>query len=282
MYLQMKHRQQPFTCLTLVAGAVVMLVPLAWMVLTSLKTFPEVLAYPPAWLPAAPQWNNYRQAFTEFNVARYFWNSIVVTTLTLAGTLVSCTLAAYAFVCLPWRGKNIVFALLLSTLMLPGQVTIIPVFRLFVKLGWVNTYWPLVLPAWLGGNVFGIFLLRQFFKTIPRDYVEAARIDGASEWRILWSVFVPLARPALLTVAVFTFVWSWNDLWGPLLYLHDDRLYTLPIGLVNFIGICGRAEGTPWQLVMAVTTVMMVPVIVLFFFAQKRFIEGIATTGIKG
>ena len=267
--------------LTLIVGSVVMLMPLAWMLLTSLKTFDEVLASPPRWLPARPQWGNYVEAMTGFDFLRYLGNSALLAVAAILGTLVSASLAAYAFACLKARGKNVLFALLLSTMMLPGQVTIIPLFQWFVKLGLINTYWPLVLPNWLGTNVFAIFLLRQFFVTIPPDYVEAARIDGASELRILWSIFLPLSRPVLLTVTVFTFIWSWNDLWGPLIYLHDESLYTMPIGLLNFIGLAGRAQGSPWHLVMAVSTVMMVPVIVVFFLAQKRFIEGIATTGIK-
>ena len=265
----------------LLGGACVMLLPLAWMVLTSLKSFDEVLASPPAWLPREPRWENYREALTRFDFIRFFGNSVIVAALTVLGTLVSCTLAAYAFARLNTRGSSILFAVLLSTAMLPAQVTVIPLFAWFSTLGWVNTFLPLVLPAWFGTNVFAIFLLRQFFRAVPRDYAEAARVDGASELRILWSVYVPLSKPALLTVAVFSFLWSWNDLWGPLLYLHDESKYTLPIALLNFVGLAGQARGTPWQSVMAVSTVMMLPVVVIFFLAQRRFIEGIATSGIK-
>jgi ABC-type glycerol-3-phosphate transport system permease component len=265
----------------LLGGACVMLMPLAWMVLTSLKSFEEVLASPPAWLPREVRWENYREALTRFDFIRFFGNSVIVAALTVLGTLVSCTLAAYAFARLNTRGSSALFAVLLSTAMLPAQVTVIPLFAWFSALGWVNTFLPLVLPAWLGTNVFAIFLLRQFFRAVPRDYAEAARVDGASELRILWSVYVPLSKPALLTVAVFSFLWSWNDLWGPLLYLHDETKYTLPIALLNFVGLAGQARGTPWQSVMAVSTVMMLPVVVIFFLAQRRFIEGIATSGIK-
>ncbi|HEY3332865.1 MAG TPA: carbohydrate ABC transporter permease [Capsulimonadaceae bacterium] len=265
----------------LVIGSIAMLLPLGWMLLTSLKTFPEVLAYPPVWWPAHPQWNNYIEAFRQFHFAGYLRNSLFLVALNVTGTLVSCTMAAYAFAFLEWRHKNILFGLLLSSMMLPGQVTVIPLFQLYVKLHWINTYWPLTIPSWLGCNVFGIFLLRQFFLTIPKDYLNAARIDGASEWLILRKVIIPMASPALLTVGVFTFVGSWNDLWGPLIFLHDERLYTLPVGLMNFIGMAGTAEGTPWHLMMAVATTMMLPIVMLFFFAQKSFIEGIATAGIK-
>lgn len=273
---------QSSTYLVLCMGSVVMLMPLAWMVLTSLKSYDEVIASPPTWMPRELKWGNYAEALTTFDFGRYLRNSLLVCVLTIAGTLLSCSLAAYAFTCLRARGRDLLFAVLLSTLMLPSQVTIIPLFKLFVKLGWINTFLPLIVPSWLGTNVFGIFLLRQFFRAIPKDYVEAARIDGASELRILMSIFVPLSKPVLLTITVFSFIGSWNDLWGPLIYLHDERLFTMPIGLLNFIGTQWQAQGSPWHLVMAVSTVMMIPIVVIFFVAQKRFIEGIATAGIKG
>ena len=273
---------------TLTCGALVMLIPLTWMVLTSLKTFVEVLQEPTRWIPALAQWSNYRVVFEEFEFGRYLLNSIFVTTMTIAGTLTSCSLAAYAFVFIEVRFKGMIFAALLSTMLLPAQVTIIPLFKFFASIGWVNTYLPLIVPHWLGLNVFGIFLLRQFFLTIPKGYIEAARMDGASELRILWDVVVPLSTPVLLTVTVFTFLGSWNDLFGPLIYLHDESLYTMPIGLFSFIAKAGVLEGgggtqvTPWNLVMSLTTVMIVPVIIVFFLAQKRFIEGVAASGIKG
>ena len=270
------------TYTVLAVGSIVMLTPLAWMLITSLKSFDEVIASPPVWWPERLRWANYREALTTFDFSRYLFNSLFVCVATIAGTLVSCSLAAYAFACLRARGRDVVFALLLGTMMLPGQVTVIPLFKLFASIGWVNTFWPLVVPSWLGTNVFAIFLLRQFFRAVPRDYVEAARIDGAGELRILWSIFVPLSKPVLLTVTVFAFIASWNDLWGPLIYLHDERLFTMPVGLLNFVGTSGRAQGSPWHLVMAVSTVMMIPIVILFFLAQRRFIEGIATSGIKG
>ena len=266
----------------LIGGSMVMLVPLAWMLLTSLKSFDEVIASPPVWLPRKPIWGNYAEALTTFDFSRYLFNSLLICVLTIVGTLISCSLAAYAFACLRARGRNVIFALLLSTMMLPAQVTIIPLFKLFAAIGWINTFYPLIVPSFFATNVFAIFLLRQFFLVVPRDYIEAARIDGASELRILWSIFVPLSKPVLLTVAVFSFIGSWNDLWGPLIYLHDDAKFTMPIGLLNFICTSNRASGSPWHLVMAVSTVMMVPIVILFFLAQKRFIEGITTSGVKG
>ena len=272
----------------LVGGAMLMLFPLAWMVMTSLKSFTEVLQEPMKWIPDRSQWNNYLVVFREFEFGRFLWNSVFVTGMTIAGTLVSCSAAAYAFVFIRVRFKGPIFAALLATMMLPGQVTILPLFKFFAQIGWVNTYYPLIVPHWLGANVFGIFLLRQFFLTIPQGYIEAARMDGASELRILWHVVVPLSTPVLLTVTVFTFLASWNDLFGPLIYLHDERLYTMPVGLFYFIAKAGMITGgggtqvTPWNLVMALTTVMIVPVIIVFFLAQKRFIEGISASGIKG
>jgi multiple sugar transport system permease protein len=267
--------------LVLLGGAALMLMPLAWMVLTSLKSFDEVLTSPPKWLPRRLAWENYREALTTFDFVRYFANSAILACLVVTGTLLSCSLAAYAFARLTAPYAALLFAVLLSTTMLPSQVTVIPLFSWFSALGWIDTYLPLILPAWLGTNVFAIFLLRQFFRSIPPAFAEAARVDGASELRILFTIYMPLAKPALLTVAVFTFLWSWNDLWGPLVYLHDESKYTLPIALLNFVGLAGQARGSPWHLVMAVSTVMMIPVVVVFFLAQKRFIEGIAASGVK-
>lgn len=268
--------------MTLFVGAFVMLVPLAWMILTSLKSFPEVLADPPKWLPENPQFSNYQTALGEFHFARFLLNSILITVVSIAGTLVTCTMAAYAFACLEFRGRDKLFGLLLTAMMLPGQVTIIPLFKWYSSLGWINTYAPLMVPPWLATNVFAIFLIRQFFLTLPRDYIEAARLDGASEWTILWTIYVPLSAPVLLTVTIFAFLGSWNDLWGPLIFLHDEHKYTMSVGLLNFIATAGQAQGTPWHLVMAVSCVMMLPIVAIFFLAQRRFIEGIASTGLKG
>jgi ABC-type glycerol-3-phosphate transport system permease component len=170
--------------------------------------------------------------------------------------------------------------------MLPGQVTVIPLFLGFVEIGWINTFLPLILPAWLGQNVFALFLMRQFHRGIPFSLIEAARLDGASELQIIWSVIVPMSRPVLMAITVFAFIWSWNDLFNPLLYLHDERLYTMPIGLLYFISESSATGGgqaqVPWHLVMAVTTIMVLPVILVFFLAQRQFIQSIASAGVKG
>jgi len=266
----------------LLIGTIIMVMPLLWMLLTSLKTFDEVLISPPVWIPKSFQWNNYIESLITFNFTLYLKNSLFLTIMIIIGTLISSSMAAYGFACLNTREGNLIFGILLSTLMLPAQVTIIPLFQLFVKLNWINTYYPFIVPAWLGVNVFAIFLLRQFFKTIPSDYIDAARLDGASELGILIKIFIPLSKPALLTITVFTFIGAWNDLWGPLIFIHNESLFTLPIGLINFIGLSGDVRGTPWQLVMAVSTIMMIPIIIIFFLAQKKFIQGISLTGIKG
>ena len=272
---------------TLTLVALVMLVPLAWMVLTSLKTFPEILRNPPAWLPAAPQWENYRTVWEGFAYYRFFLNSVFVAVMVIAGTVLTCCPAAYAFAFYEVRHKELMFGALLCTLMLPAQVTVIPLFKAFAAIHWVNTYLPLIVPAWLGGNVFGIFLLRQFFRTIPRSFLEAARLDGASEWAILWRLVVPMSLPAVLTVVVFTFLWSWNDLFNPLVYLQSEDLCTLPVGLLYFIARAEQLTGgsigqTPWHLVMTLATVMVLPVIIVFAVVQRRFVEGVAASGVKG
>ncbi len=285
------HRRPPLATVCLYAvlgvGACVMLAPLAWMLLTSLKTYPEILRHPPAWLPADPQWGNYHRVLAGFAYYRFFLNSVFVAVMVIAGTVLTCCPAAYAFAYYDVRHKELIFGALLSTLMLPAQVTVIPLFKAFAAIHWVNTYLPLIVPAWLGGNVFGIFLLRQFFRTIPRSFIEAARLDGASEWAILWRLVVPMSRPAVLTVVVFTFLWSWNDLFNPLVYLQNEELVTLPVGLLYFIARAEQLTGgsigqVPWHLVMTLATVMVAPVIVLFAVVQRRFVEGVAATGVKG
>ncbi len=276
----MRPRLLPALLMTL-AGLAVCLAPLAWMLSTSLKPFDEILKGGFSLVPKAPRAANYSDALSTFDFLRSFRNSTLVAALTVLGTLASSIPAAYAFARLRAWGSNWVFFGLLGTLMLPGQITIIPVFRLFASLGMIDTYAPLILPAWLGTNAFGIFLLRQFFRTLPEETMEAARLDGASEGAILVRIAVPLARPAVVTVAVFAFLGSWNDLWGPLVYLHREERMTLPVALVNFVGSAATAQGTPWQLVMAASVVTVVPAVVLFALCQKSFVSGIANTGLK-
>ncbi len=276
----MKPRLLPALLVTLI-GLAVCLAPLAWMLSTSLKPFDELFKGGFSLLPKSPRPSNYGDALRGFDFLRAFGNSTFVAVLTVIGTLASSIPAAYAFARLRAWGSSWVFNGLFATLMLPGQITIIPVFRLFASLGMVDTYAPLIAPAWLGTNAFAIFLLRQFFRTLPEETMEAARLDGASEGKILLRIAVPLARPAVVTVAVFAFLGSWNDLWGPLVYLHREERMTLPVALVNFVGGAATVQGTPWNLVMAAAVVTVLPAIVLFAICQRSFVAGIANTGLK-
>jgi multiple sugar transport system permease protein len=252
--------------------------PLFWMLSTAFKTDPEVLTYPPKWIPNELMWSNFPEAFVFVPFAAYLRNSAIVSTLSVFGTLLSCTLPAYAFARLQWRGRDPLFILVLSTIMLPYQVTMIPLYVIFNKIGWVNTLRPLIVPAFLG-NPFFIFLLRQFFSGIPKDLSDSARIDGCTELRILGAIILPLARPALMVVALFQFLNSWNAFLGPLIYLNEERLFTVSLGLALMRSAYGLSR---FSLIMAATSLFVIPVIILFFFAQRTFIQGITFTGIKG
>jgi multiple sugar transport system permease protein len=222
------------------------------------------------------KFSNYPRALKAFPFLLFLRNSLLICTLVVLGTLVSCTLAAYGFARVTWPGRNAVFFLVLSTFMIPYMVTLLPMFLLFRYFGWIGTYLPLIVPAFFG-NAFDIFLLRQFFMTIPGELSDAARIDGCSELGILWRIVVPLSTPALATVALMTFIWAWLDFMGPLVYLNDESMYTLALGLSAFLG----KHEADWSGLMAATTVAVIPIIVLFFFAQRTFVKGIALTGMK-
>ncbi len=259
--------------------SVAMLFPFAWLVRSSVMSLNQIFVFPPEWIPRPWLWSNYDEALTEtIPFGRYFMNTLVIVVLVVTGTVISSTLAAYGFARLRWPGRDIVFGIMLSTLMLPYAVTLIPTFIIWSHLGLTNTIIPLTLPAWFGGGMFNIFLLRQFFRTIPRDLDDAARLDGASPPRILWDIIVPLSRPALITVGIFSFLATWNDFLNPLIYLTDDRKYTLALGLAQFKGL----YNSEWGLLMAASTVVLIPTLVLFFIAQRYFIAGIAVTGLKG
>ncbi len=251
--------------------------PFYWLVSTALKPDSQIFAMPPVWIPHPVVWSNYPRALHYIPFALYTWNTVKICLYTVIGTVVSCSLAAYSLARIPWRGRNLVFATLIVSMILPGQVTMIPTFAIFKWLGWIGTILPLTAPAFLG-NAFYIFLLRQFFMTIPRELSEAARMDGCTEFAVYWRVIMPLAKPALVTVGLFTFIGSWNDFLGPLLYLNDERTYTLSMGLQRFVS----QHGAEWAMLMAASTVMTLPIIVIFFLAQRTFIEGVTLTGIKG
>jgi multiple sugar transport system permease protein len=261
----------------LLGGAALMLLPLGWMLSTSLKEAGDVFLYPPAWVPNPVRWANYRDIFTTVPFARFFLNTVVITMLDVVGKTLSCSLVAFSFARLRWRGRDALFLVMLATLMLPQHVTLIPQFILYKQLGLVDTFVPLVLPNFLGGP-FLTFLMRQFFMGVPTELDDAARIDGASTFQIYWRILLPLARPALAAVAIFTFNASWNDFLGPLIYLHSRDNYTVALGLRSF----QQEHGTDWNLLMAASLVAMVPVLAIFFAAQKYFIQGIVFTGVKG
>lgn len=263
----------------LAAAAVTFLLPLLWMISTSLKPKDQIFAYPLIWLPDPPQWANYGKALNNpsFKFLLFLQNSLYYAVLSTIGVVLSSALVAYAFARLRWWGRDAWFLITLATMMIPYPVTLIPQFLIFKQIGWVGTFNPLIVPNFLGVPFF-IFLLRQFFLTIPMDLSDAARIDGANDWGIFWRVILPLTQPALITVALFTFLYCWNDFLGPLIFLNDGRKYTLAVGLAAFRG----QYRTQWDLMMAAATVVTAPIVVIFFFAQRRFIQGITLTGMKG
>ena len=256
-------------------------VPFAWMLSVSLHDLPSVFAQPFRWVPDDLRWDNYSSVTSLLPFWRYTLNTVVVTALVLVGTLLSCSLAAFGFSRLRFRGRESLFALCLSTMMLPGQVTMIPLYMFFAKLGWVDSYLPLVVPAFFG-SPFYIFLLRQFFLTIPREYDQAAMLDGASQLRIYWSIILPLARPALATVALLTFVGTWNDFFGPLIYLNSPEKATLTLGLSMLKSQVVGSGVTQWNLLMAGAVLVMLPNVIVFFLAQRHFVRGITLGGLRG
>ncbi|NPV79437.1 MAG: carbohydrate ABC transporter permease [Firmicutes bacterium] len=251
--------------------------PFLWMISTSLKPDYQIFRFPPEWIPKPPVWSNYPKALTMIPFLLYLKNTLTICLFVLIGNLISSSLVAYGFSRINWWGRDALFMIMLSTLMLPYQTTMIPLYITFRKIGWIGTFYPLIVPAFFG-SAFSIFLLRQFFLTIPWELSDAARIDGCNEWSIFRKILLPLAKPALATVGLFTFLGSWNDFMGPLIYLTDESMYTLAVGLQQFQG----RYDTPWSLVMAVASVMVIPTVILFFFAQRTFIQGITLTGMKG
>jgi multiple sugar transport system permease protein len=258
-------------------GAVVMIVPFLWMISTAIKPEGEVFLFPPEWIPHPIVWSNFSDALSKFPFVNASFNSLLVSSLSTLGQLFSCSLAAFAFARHRFPGRNVIFAVLMATLMIPGAVTLIPVFVIMKQLGWIDTLYPLIVPSFTGG-AFGTFLLRQFFMAIPSEYDDSARLDGAGSTRILWSIYLPLAKPALATLGVFTFMASWNDFITPLIYLSTPEHMTLTVGLSYFQG----QYNTQWNLMMAATLISVVPILILYAVAQKYFIQGIAMTGLKG
>ena len=254
------------------------------MLSTSLKPIGETMNNPPRWIPSHILWGNYSEAIryhsTELGYIPflvYARNTLIVTVLSVGGAVFSNALVAYSFARIKWPGRDLFFGVTLATMMVPFPVLMVPTFALFKWLGWVGTFRPLWVPSFFA-SAFSIFLLRQFYRTIPMELSEAAKIDGCSELRIFTDIIAPLSRPALMVVALFTFMGAWNDFLGPLIYLVDQKTFTLSLGLQAYQTQHG---GTPWNLLMAATLLVILPVIVVFFLAQKVFIQGIATSGLK-
>ncbi|MDQ3413156.1 MAG: carbohydrate ABC transporter permease [Chloroflexota bacterium] len=264
----------------LVAGVgLLFLVPWLWLLATSLKTPAQIFEVPPRWIPNPLSWINYYYGVTSIEFFRYLGNTLIVCAVVVVGRLVSCSVVAYALSHINWPGRRLLFALVLATLLLPTQVTVIPLFIIFSQFGWVNTFLPLTIPAFFG-DAFFIFLLRQFFMGIPRDLTDAARLDGASHLQVYWQIVMPLARPALATLVAFTFIWTFTDFQGPLIYLKDRELWTLALGMQGFTqryGIDASALGA----MMAAAVLYALPMVLIFLAAQKTFIRGIVTTGLK-
>jgi multiple sugar transport system permease protein len=305
----MRFLQRLLIYTLLLLGAIACLLPLLWMISTGLKPIDQTMAMPPTWLPyrlyvekngalteiqqadvdkypadkivkkTAPRWENFANAIRYMKYfPLYLKNTLVLCFLTVVGTVSSSALAAYGFSRVEWRGRDKMFMVCLATMMVPFPVVMVPVYCMFRWLGWIGTLKPLWVGSFFAG-AFNVFLLRQFFMTIPKDLSEAARIDGCSEFRIFWQIILPLCRPALMVVALFQFMYTWNDFIGPLIYLTNQKDYTLALGLQFFQSQNG---GTEWHYLMAASTLVALPIILLFFFTQKTFIEGISMTGIKG
>jgi len=263
--------------LVLFFGLIISLLPFLWMLSTSLKDPGEVMLYPPRWIPSLFKWENYVNIWQVIPLATFVKNTGIVTGLCMIGELLTASMVAFAFARLRFRGKHFLFWLVLSSMMLPLQVTMIPLFILFKSIGWVDTLKPLIVPSFIGSNAFYIFLLRQFFSGIPIELDEAAKIDGCSPWRIYWHIILPLSKPALATVAVFSFILHWNDFMMPLIYLNSVEKQTLAVGLRWFQG----QYGTNYHLLMAAAALALIPVIIIFFAAQRYFVRGITLTGLK-
>jgi multiple sugar transport system permease protein len=274
-------RRQGIIYTMLIGGALIFMLPLIVMVSTSLKSFTEINTYPPSFLPKVLVPTNYPEAWTYRSTNFPLWtrNTLLIVFGTLPGVLLTSSLCAYGFARLKFTGRKLWFGLVLASIMLPPQVTLIPLYILFYNLGWLNTFWPLIVPPWFGGGALSIFLLRQFYMQIPRELDEAAIIDGAGHVTIWWRIYVPLSRPALVSVALLTLLGIWNDFFGPLIYLTSPDNYTLALGLNMFQGIT-TVPRTDY--IMAISSIMVIPMILLFLFAQRYIVQGFVTSGLKG
>ncbi len=263
----------------LIGLSLLFLFPFLWMVLSALKPEYQIYMWPPKWIPDPIQWSNFKDVFSNPHLPfkTFITNTMILEVGMISGRLLSCTLVAYGFARLEAPGKNILFAILMLTLMIPNAITRIPTFILFTKFHWINTFKPLIVPAWLG-EAYAIFLMRQFFRTIPKELEEAAVVDGASRLHIIFRIIVPLSVPVMTVIAILSFKDIWNDFFGPLLYLNETKKYTVSLGLayLNF------QNNVQMNLLMAASVTLMMPTLILFFIAQRTFVEGISMTGLKG
>lgn len=263
--------------LVMTALAFVFMIPLFWMLSTAVKSRWEVFAWPPQWIPSPIHWENFSLVFQRVPLWRYAGNTLILVVGNIIGQVFAVPLVAYSFARLRFPGRNVLFFLMIATMMIPYQVTMIPLFTIFQRLGLTNTYVPLILPAFFGGPFF-IFLMHQYIKTLPRDLDDAARIDGAGTWAILYEIILPLCKPPMTIVLVYTFWYTWNDFLHPLIYLNDVTKFTIQLGLAMFRG---RFD-VEWNLLMAATLLAVLPLLVVYFFAQRHLIGGIASVGLKG
>jgi ABC-type glycerol-3-phosphate transport system permease component len=265
----------------LILGTIVMFAPFLFLISSSLKVETQVFEYPIRWIPDPVRWMNYVESLTYKPFHIYFKNTMIIAALNQVAILLTASFCAYGFARIDFPGRDFWFGVALATMMLPYFVTMVPQFIIFSRLGWMDSFKPLTIPYFFGGGAFNIFLFRQFFRTFPEELSDAARIDGATEFGIYWRIYMPLAVPAFITVAIFTFMFSWNDFIGPLLYINSPDNFTVAIGLATYRSALGVGR-TRWDLLMAASVAMTTPIVLLFFVLQRYFIKGVVMTGIKG
>ena len=270
-----------FTYAILVIGAIIMFAPFAFLVCSSLKIETQVFQFPIQWIPNPVRWANYVDALTDKPFLMYFQNTMIIVIFNQLAVLGTSSICGYGFARIKFPGRDFWFGVALATMMIPYYVTMVPQFILFTRLGWQDTYLPLIVPYFFGGGAFNVFLFRQFFRTIPEDFSDAARMDGCTEFGIFWRIFVPLSMPVFITVAIFTFMASWNDFIGPLLYINSPEKFTVALGLATYRSMLGVGR-TRWDLLMAASVSMTAPIVLLFFVLQRYFIKGVVMSGIKG
>ncbi len=270
--------------LVAISSSALFMFPFVWTVLSSLKTGGELFRFPPTWFPEVPQFQNYPKVFEIVTWATWTWNSTLVAVVSTFGAVLTAALVGYSFARFRYPARDVLFIITLSTMMLPVEVTLIPLYLMFAKIGWLDSYKPLIIPSFFGGSAFLIFLMRQFFLSIPLDLDEAARIDGAGYVRIFWQILMPLSIPVTATAAVLTFMSQWNEFLYPFIYLNTKTKYTLAIGIRYFQAVAGFADDTEpkYHLLMAASVMMTAPIIILFFLAQRYLVQGIVMSGIKG